>query len=103
MNQILICDYLFKTLTTVSLFRKDKISVMVRIISMDVFINGTQMSEPDGDVPFRAIAAFVKRLMLDLTEPNSESGHDCSEDCRHYFELLIGTKELGGFENCIPR
>lgn len=76
---------------------------MVRIMSMDVFMNGTQMSEPDGDVPFRAIAAFVKRLMLDLTEPNSESEHCCTEDCRHYFELLIGTKEMGGFENCIPR
>lgn len=76
---------------------------MVRILSLDVFINGTQMSEPDGDVPFRAIAAFVKRMMLDLTEPNSESEHRCSEDCRYYYELLIGTKELGGFENCAPR
>ena len=76
---------------------------MVRIVGLDCFINGVQMSEPDGDVPFRAIAAFVKRLLLDLTEPNSESEHVCSEDCRYYHDLIIGTKELGGFETCVPR
>ena len=76
---------------------------MVRIVGLDCFINGLQMSEPDGDVPFRAIAAFVKRLLLDLTEPNSESEHVCSEDCRYYHDIIIGTKEMGGFENCVPR
>ena len=61
------------------------------------------MSEPDGDIPFRAVNAFVKRLMLDLTEPNSNEDHVCSEDCRYYYDLLIGTKELGGVESCVPR
>ena len=76
---------------------------MVRIVDLDVFINGVQMSEPDGDIPFRAVQAFLKRLILDLTEPNSQSDHVCSEDCRYYYDLIIGTKELGGFEQCTPK
>ena len=76
---------------------------MVRIIGLDVFMCGEHMSEEDGDVPYRAIAGFVKRLVLDLTEPNSSSNHVCSEDCRYYHDLIIGGKEYTNFEECVPR
>ena len=64
---------------------------------------GEHMSEEDGDVPYRAVAGFVKRLVLDLTEPNSEKEHVCSRDCKEYHDILIGGNELDTFENCVPR
>ena len=77
---------------------------MVQILNVDVFMNGTLLSEAVDGLPTRAVVAFVKRLILDLTEPNSSSEHVCNEDCKIYAEIVIGgVDDFPRFEECIPR
>ena len=77
---------------------------MVQIVNVDLFMNGALLSESVDGLPERAVVAFVKRLMLNLMEPNSSSEHVCNENCKIYAEIIIGSVDnLPCFEDCIPR
>ena len=77
---------------------------MVQIMNVDLFMNGALLSESVDGLPHRAVVAFVKRLILDLMEPNSNSEHICNENCKIYSEVVIGgIDNYPCFEECIPR
>ena len=77
---------------------------MVHIEGVDVFMNSILLSESVDGLPYRAIAGFIKRLVLDIIEPASKSNHKCSVDCKQYHEMVIGgIDNFGNFEDCCPR
>ena len=77
---------------------------MVQIYNVDLFMNGSLLSESVDGLPERAIIAFVKRLILDLMEPNSNTEHTCDESCKIHAEIVIGgVDKYPNFEECIPR
>ena len=73
-------------------------------MQVDLFMNGVLLSEAVDGLPQRAIMAFVKRVMLDLLEPNKIDDHVCSPSCKDYHEIVIGgIDDYPVFELCIPR
>ena len=77
---------------------------MVVINETNIFVNSDLVDKSESEMSYRAVNAFIKRLMLDLTEMNTEEDHSCSNDCKTYFDLIVGgVDDYGSFEKCVPR